>query len=399
MNKILKLVRLTAKNPQLAVHKAKITLRNSVTAKWDYHLKDGSASPPATIAIKLTNACNLRCKMCGQPREGNPEGSPKYAPKEFFREKVDIELYKDLIDQVSSFRPNIYLWGGEPFMYRGILDLVRYIKKNKMTSQINTNGLYLKKYAAEIVDAGLDDLILSIDGPAEVHDQVRGLPGTFALIEKGIRLLQEEKKKQGSKKPIIRVRGTISPYNFEHIHSLVEIAKEFGADSLNFNWTWFTTTQTGQAHQRLMKKLFDIDAVSWKPYEEDVILDETKRRQFEGIRRQLIRFRENGADIPVTMSPHIKPDQVEEYYTNIRETFGNDRCYSVWVKAYILPNGDVTPCPDFPDYITGNITQEKFMDIWNGERYRTWRLELKKRKLFPICYRCCDLFMSDIGIL
>jgi len=399
MNKILKLVRLTAKNPKLAFQKAKITFRNSVTAKWDYNFRNGYASPPSTIAIKLTNACNLRCKMCGQPREGSPEGSPKWAPKAFFREKVDLDIFKDLIEQVSAYRPNIYLWGGEPFMYKEIIELIRFIKKNKMTVQINTNGLYIKKLAAQLVEAGLDDLILSIDGPPEVHDQVRGLPGTFALIEKGIKALHEEKEKRGAKKPILRVRGTISPYNFEYIYSLIDIAKQFGADSLNFNWTWFTTKQTGEAHQRLMKRLFDIDAISWKPFEENVIMDEEKRKRFEGIRQELIRFEENKAPFLITMSPYIKPDQVEQYYTNIHETFGNDRCYSVWVKSYILPNGDVTPCPDFPDYITGNITQEKFMDIWNGERYRKWRLELKKRKLFPICYRCCDLFMSDIGIL
>lgn len=71
----------------------------------------------------------------------------------------------------------------------------------------------------------------------------------------------------------------ISPYNFEYIYSLVEIAKEFNADSLNFNWTWFTTTQTGKAYQKMMKEVFDTHAYSWIPFETDVILDPEKERK------------------------------------------------------------------------------------------------------------------------
>ncbi len=397
--KAVKLVKLSVKNPRLAAYKAEISIRNGITARWDYYLRKGFASPPACICIKLTNACNLRCVMCGQPREGHQPGEAKFAPIEFFRHKVTVEDYKRTIDEVASFRPNIYLWGGEPFMYKEILDLVRHIKSRKLTCQINTNGLYLRKNAVEIVDSGLDDLIVSIDGPPEVHDQVRGLPGTFALVEKGIQAIHEEKKKRRVRKPVIRIRGTISPENFPYIHGLVGIAKRLGADSLNFNWTWFTTKQTGTAHQRMMKKLFDTDAVSWIPYEMDVIMDPEKRTKFDGIRQELLKLQNDGADIPISMSPHIKPEQVESYYTNITNTFGSDKCFSVWIKSYVLPNGDVTPCPDFPDYITGNILQEKFMDIWNGERYRQWRIELKKRKLFPICYRCCDLFLSNVHFM
>lgn len=399
MNTLYKKIKLALKNPELAAYKAQITFRNQVTAKWDYHLMNGTARPPACICIKLTNACNLRCAMCGQPREGSAEGSPKWAAKEFFKQRLDISTLKRLIDQVAAFRPNIYLWGGEPFLYRDIIELIRYIKQNKLTAQINTNALLLKKNAADLVQAGLDDLIISIDGPAEVHDAVRGLKGTFALVEQGIRAVQEEKRRQGLKKPIIRIRGTICPENFQHLSHLVAIATDFGADSLGFNWTWFTTEKTGQAHYRLMKQLFGIEAVSWQPYQTDVIMNEDKRRQTDGIRQELRKLRANNVGLPITISPRVPEDQVDRYYTDITETFGSDHCYAVWIKSYILPNGDVTPCPDYPDYITGNINRNDFLEIWNGEKYRNWRLELKKSKLFPVCYRCCDLFLSNVEFL
>jgi radical SAM protein with 4Fe4S-binding SPASM domain len=399
MNKLLKLAKLTLKNPRLAGAKIAVTWRNGVTAKWDYHVLNGRARPPATICIKLTNACNLRCKMCGQPREGSPEDSIKFAPQAFFRQTVAIDRYLQLLDEVRRFRPNIYLWGGEPFMYADIFTLIRYAKKNGLVCQVNTNGMYIKKYSQKIVDSGLDDIIISIDGPAAVHDQVRGLAGTFKLMEAGIKALQQEKQKRNVQKPVIRIRGTVSPENFEHIYSLTEIARGFGADSLNFNWTWFTTHETGEAHQRLMKHLFGINAISWRPFETDVIMDPEKRRRFDGIRTELKKLQNNNEEFLITMSPVIKPEQVESYYTDIRNTFSCDRCYSVWVKSYVLPNGDITPCPDYPDYIAGNLLQNDFMDIWNGEKYVLWRQELKKHKLFPVCYRCCDLFLSHVGVL
>ncbi len=399
MGALKKIAKLSYKNPRLALNKIRTTYRTEYLAKLDYKFKNGYASPPNSLALKLTNACNLRCKMCGQPREGHEPGDPKFAPRHFFEQKVPIERYKQILDEMKTVRPNLYLWGGEPFMYRDILQLVEYAKSLKFTVQINTNGLYLKKYAREIVASGLDDLIVSIDGPEEVHDRVRGLKGTYDLVKQGIYAIHEEKKRRGLKYPIVRVRGTISPYNFEYIYKLSDIAKELHADSLNFNWTWFTTKRTGMAYQKMMKSVFDTDAFSWIPFETDVILDPEKERKYDGIRRELHKFQNNKTDIPISMSPFIKPEQVKTYYEDIHETFGHETCYSVYVKSYILPNGDVTPCPDFPDYICGNITEEPFMDIWNGDRYRKWRLELKKRKLFPSCYRCCDLFLSDVKFL
>lgn len=399
MSSYKKLAVLAWKNPRLALNKIRTTFRTSVTAKWDYSFKNGYAGPPNAVCIKLTNACNLRCRMCGQPREGHLPGDAKYAPAPFFRHKVELETYKRVLDELAGVHPNIYLWGGEPFMYKELFELIKYAKLRNFTVQINTNGLYLRKYAQEIVESGLDDLIVSIDGPEEVHDQVRGLKGTYKLLKEGIEAIQRIKQEQGMRYPVIRVRGTISPYNFEHIYGLMDVTRDLGADSLHFNWTWFATRQTGEAYQKMMKQVFDTDAVSWIPFETDVILDPERERKYDGIKRELLKFQNNKFELPVSMSPFVKPEQVQSYYENIYETFGNKTCLSVYVKSYILPNGDVTPCPDFPDYICGNINEQKFLDIWNGERYRKWRLELKKSDLFPSCYRCCDLFLSDVKFM
>lgn len=384
-----KKVRLALKNPELAWHKARITLRNEVTGKWDYYLRSGKASPPKVISIRMSNACNMKCKMCGQPRMDDTS-----VPRDFFTNHLKIEQWKDLIDQVARNRPNLYLWGGEPFIYGRVLELVRYAKDKKLTCQINTNGLLLKKRAEEVVDSGLDDLIVSIDGPAEVHDEIRGIRGAFDKIREGILLIQEIKKSRGTRKPIVRVRGTVNPYNFEHLFSLVDISKDFGADSLNFNHFWFTSQEQGEKYQRVMKDLFDCEATSWRGF-----VFNPDGLDTDSLRKELGKFEQNNVDFPITLSPYVRGSELERYYKDLSHTFGSDRCYAIWFKTYLMPNGDVTPCPDFPDYMAGNITEEKFMDIWNGPRYVKFRTEVKKHRLLPICARCCDLYVSNINFL
>ncbi|MDZ7725676.1 MAG: SPASM domain-containing protein [candidate division KSB1 bacterium] len=277
-----------------------------------------------------------------------------------------------------------------------MIPLIEYAKSHHLTVQVNTNGLPLKRLAEQIVRSGLDDLIISIDGPCQVHDEVRGRRGTFERVQQGLEAIQAHKKRLGVSHPLIRVRGTISPYNFDTIADLIPIAEDLNADSLGYNWTWFTTRETGEAYETFMKNVFATDAPSWRPFESDVILDPDRHRKYSGIQQQLKTLFRNKSRLPVSMSPFLQPDQVQTYYENIHETFGHHTCYAVYVKSYVLPNGDVTPCPDFPDYICGNITEQPFTDIWNGDRYRSWRRELKNRGLFPACYRCCDLFLSDV---
>jgi len=377
------------KNPQLAWHKVRITARNEITAKWDYYLRNGKACPPKVISIRLSNVCNMRCKMCGQPRMDDDS-----IPKDFFTKHLKLAQWQDLVDQVAQYRPNFYLWGGEPFIYRGVLELVRYAKGRRLTCQINTNGLLLHKHATAVVDSGLDDLIVSIDGPAKVHDDIRGIAGAFDKIKQGILQIQEIKRSRGIRKPIVRIRGTVNPYNFEHLYDLVNICQDLNGDSLNFNHFWFTSQERGEKYQQLMQRSLDCEATSWRGFVFDPNGLDTA-----ALRRELEKFEHNEADFPITLSPYVKGEELDRYYRDLSYTFGSERCYAIWFKTYLMPNGDVTPCPDFPDYIAGNITQDELLDIWNGPKYVKFRNEVKRHKTLPICARCCDLYVSNINFL
>ena len=82
--------------------------------------------------------------------------------------------------------------------------------------------------------------------------------------------------------------------------------------------------------------------------------------------------------------------QIRRYYGDHSWHCGYPECESIYFIAEISPDGRVTPCRDYQDYSAGNINEQSFYDIWNGEKFKKFRKEMKKG-LMPVCTRCCGL--------
>jgi MoaA/NifB/PqqE/SkfB family radical SAM enzyme len=76
------------------------------------------------------------------------------------------------------------LTGGEPLLYPGLLPVLGRARDLGIHTLLCTNGSLLNSaYIRELQAAGLETLIISIDGPAaEVHDAHRGLPALTGHI-------------------------------------------------------------------------------------------------------------------------------------------------------------------------------------------------------------------------
>ena len=345
-------------------------------------LKKGVAVAPGpiTVSINLTHLCNLRCQMCGQWRR-----------KDIYRkEALPLEKLKELIDEISVFKPRIYLWGGEPLMYPAFSGLLKYIEEKKQYAIVNTNGVLLERYADELVGRGVDGLDISIDGPPWIHDEIRGVPGTFDRVISGVRRLRESQERLRRKKPMVKVVCTISEMNQAWLEKTLDLVESTGLfDAVIFNLGWFTTEKIGEANDRIFRKYLGCGSVSWKDFVGALGRVDPKK---VGSFMEMVNSRRKKRTIPVFFIPPISPQEVETYYSRPALLLGKKICFSPWLNPEIRPNGDVTFCPDFPDYIIGNLKEESFMEIWNGERARKFRAVLLKRGLFPICSRCCGLY-------
>jgi len=372
------------KTPELVTYALRFGLRKRLTVDLDYRRQDGYSAPMRQVDIKITNACNLRCKTCAQWGEA---GYMLNAPSSVVKETVPLEVYKRLVDDIVGLKPWIYIWGGEPFLYPELIPLLAYIKEKHVLASVVTNGTRLAKHAEELVDIGLDALMLSVDGPREAHDTIRGVPGTFDTLMSAIEAVQEARHRRGRQKPYITLVTTVSKDNADKLDQIFDIGEEIGADLMLMYYAWFTTEEIGSRHEAVMQEKLGITPTAWRGY-----LWSFDEIDPQAVVASVKRIRAKKYSFPYVLIPDLPYEDIPRYYQEPANTFGYDRCVYPWLVTDIMPNGDVVPCRDYPDYVVGNIQEDSILDIFNGERYRKFRKALKEAGgLFPICARCCGL--------
>ncbi|MEJ2746216.1 MAG: radical SAM protein, partial [bacterium] len=193
--------------------------------------------------------CNLACHMCdlfGRANEIESIRSRREAPGEWF----SLHLIEKICASFNTLKPVLSFGGGEPLMHPQIAELVAHAKRRGFVCTLTTNGTLLERHAAALVDAGLDNLVISIDGPEEIHDVTRGVKGAFMRARAGAREIAECMRKKGSSTPRLRINCTINSHNFSALSALVGIAEDFGAESLLFSHLWFWDGRAAEAHNR-----------------------------------------------------------------------------------------------------------------------------------------------------
>jgi radical SAM protein with 4Fe4S-binding SPASM domain len=87
--------------------------------------------------------------------------------------------------------------------------------------------------------------------------------------------------------------------------------------------------------------------------------------------------------------PALNPEKISVYYNDL-ETPIRNHCIVPWCQANINYNGDVHFCADYPDFILGNIKDQSFTEIYNGEKANLFRETINGRDggIFPGCLRC-----------
>lgn len=155
---------------------------------------------PIHIDIESTNFCNLKCTMCPHSL-GDFEMSKGY---------FDLNLYRKLVGEfkkhrLKSLKLNIR---GEPLLNRKLADMVALAKAaGVLEVMFNTNGLLLTpERTRELITAGLDLLIVSIDGAsADTYNRIRKGGDYNRLVENLEYFVQYRRKKKLSK-PVLRLQ-------------------------------------------------------------------------------------------------------------------------------------------------------------------------------------------------
>jgi MoaA/NifB/PqqE/SkfB family radical SAM enzyme len=170
------------------------------------------------VEIYTGFGCNLRCAFC-------------YYIEHLSDEKIPIERLKTELLLARKYGAlDVDFTGGEPTIRNDLPELVSFAKNLGFRDVcIITNGLMLanQRYCEELVKCGLNDVLFSVHGLNEIHDQLTRVPKSFRRITQAI----ENVKSAGVK---FRTNTTVVKHNFEQIPEMSTFFLKLKPTAVNF---------------------------------------------------------------------------------------------------------------------------------------------------------------------
>jgi MoaA/NifB/PqqE/SkfB family radical SAM enzyme len=270
---------------------------------------------------------------------------------------LDADLISRTLDQLSRRpwwrKPVVHFIGGEPMVHGAFSELVRQACRQGFPTSITTNGYFLPRHADDLAAWGVNHVTVSVDGPEELHDRIRGVAGSYRAAREGVERLVAARERT----PTVALNCTMSPDNqAQLVETAIDLAG-WRADSLTFQHLVF----------------------------DHASLDLAQAMRPEELRGQLREIRTRQFGTAVNVFPPIKTDDLVPYYRDLDHPFGR-RCVVPWVVARVYPGAEVAPCLDL---YMGNLRDQTLPQIWNSRRWRRFRASRLRGVMLPGCRRCC----------
>lgn len=320
--------------------------------------------PPVCLYLEVTNRCNLLCTTC--PRTYEELEPPA---------DMSWDLFTSIVDQGQDLARAVLHGVGEPMLVANLPRMVRYLKERGVYVLFNTNGTVLgERNGRALIDAGLDELRVSIDASnRESFKAVRGRD-YFGRITRNVRAFRELQEREGHSRPQVSVWLTGLKETVEQLPEFVKVAAEIGVKEVYLQrLVFFTENNCGNARpdQALFERL---------TREETAYL-----KQAEDLARTLgVTFSASGAATEPGLSLKGSGDGSPW-----------SLCRRPWSLMYFTANGRALPCCIAPfsqhgydNYTLGHARQQSLPEIWNGPAYRDFRAALLSDRPPKSCASC-----------
>lgn len=311
----------------------------------------GERSPPKLLMLSPTDFCNLKCRICWRLKKNATFSQPSLT----FLRKIIKEAGKLGVETIDL------TGGGEPFLRKDIIKLMKLIKKYGMKGIMTTNFTLVKKYhIEEIVKMRWDELNISLDGSnPKINDYIRG-EGTFNLIISNIKLITQVKKEKGKEKPIIRLSFVITRLNFNDIPNFIRLAKKLEVGAINFSvlFKW-------ESNKEFWIKKKEEEKMK------EILIYSLKLARKNNIRTNL------GSILKFGVNEHKPPSF----------------CFAPWYMLFINASKEAMACCTLASLYQNLLGKVKSLEeVWFGEKMEKFRERMKKRLFFKECKRCLPEF-------
>jgi len=316
---------------------------------------------PYKLTFALTYACNSRCTTCGiwktQPENELSTGEIQ----EFFEKNT----YFNWID----------LTGGEIFLRKDIEEVFEIVLKNSpklYTLHFPTNGLMpekIEQITTEIVPKVARKLVItvSLDGPTEVHDQIRGVPGGW---DKAVE-------------------------TFKRLRPIPKVEAYFGMTLSKDN--------VGLVDETIQSVKNQIPSISPRDFHVNIAHTSTSYYHTEGeiefdkkeAARQIQAFRsKKGWHTPVLWLEQKYLKKVPNYLSTGVTPLP---CKAASVSCFIDPKGIVYPCTMW-DKPLGSLRENNFdlKKMWASKKFKDAAINALKKKC-PNCWTPCEAYQTILA--
>jgi MoaA/NifB/PqqE/SkfB family radical SAM enzyme len=318
---------------------------------------------PVCLYLEVTNRCNLLCTTCPRTFEQlEPEAD------------LPWELFTKIVDQVPNVKRVVLHGVGEPMLVKYLPEMVAYLKQRGVYVLFNTNGTLLtKKSGQALVDAGLDELRVSLDAAEPVAFQMVRGKDMFDRIVTNVRRFRQLQAQQAKDRPRISLWLTGLRETLHQLEAFVRIADSVDVREVYLQrLVFFTDNPNGLS--RAGSALFE----NTSREEEAMITRATALAQSLNIT-----FNASGATEPEIS---IKQKQSGSPWS---------LCRRPWTVMYFTATGRAIPCCIAPfsmrgygSFTLGDATQHTLREIWNGADYQDFRHRLLSPDPPPTCANC-----------
>lgn len=324
---------------------------------------------PTNVMFELLYACNLNCPFCYLRQEENLKKIKAQRP-------LSTQEILSIINQIPR-QTSLSFSGGEIMLLKDILKILKHAKKKHRVGIISNLTVNTKDHNHALVELGIDTLMTSLDGhQAQLHDKVRG-KGSFQKTINNLKDIRRQKKRLNKSLPTLTINSMILPHNLNYMTDMVKLAHRLKVNWLNFQLLDPSLDRSGyDLHNSLShlkgdnrKKLPKINQEKLK-----VSLDEV----FKLVKK---------LHLQVTFSPQLTPADILDYYSgkiNLNRVY----CNRIFHLTRISPFGDLYPCFNLK---IGSLLDTPLMQLWNSQKYRQFRQQIKRGAFKAQCVGCCHL--------
>lgn len=307
------------------------------------------------LLIDAHSRCNCRCVMCDIWKTDEH--------REFSLAQLESQM--DAIERLHVRW--VVFTGGEPLMHSNLFALSDVLRGRGIRVTLLSTGLLFERFAREIAEH-IDDVIVSLDGPPEIHDRIRRVPGAFERIAAGVHAIRAQR-------PEIQIgaRCTVQKANHAALVNTVYAARRIGLSSISFLAADLTSAAFNRAELWSASRQSEIA----------LTVDE-----IAGLERQIGKL----VDDPFVLD---RPQHLHRIVQHFRaqiglEPFEAPRCNAPWVSAVMGVDGSVRPCFFHPP--VGAVSLYPLDDVLNAPRAQNFRASLDVARN-PVCQRCvCSLY-------